>query len=364
MATKQRYQTDAVIPPGVYLQEVLEDFGMTQADLARRIGRPAQVVNEIIGGRKAITASTAIELEQVLGVPAYMWNELEAAYQLAKARQAELAEDLTEDLALLAEFEFYGELVKRQSVTQTRDKKVKILELRHFFGVTALSNVKELYQPAFRLAASSKPAASPFALAAWLREGEIRASQEQVHPLDLGRLRILMAGLRKLTIRPLGEVLPKVKSELAQVGVAFIAQKSLPGTRACGAAFWWRRKKPVVLVSDFGKSEDRFWFSLLHELAHIALHGSARMFVSLDELGDPWSTAQMEAEADQLASGMLIPDEIYSSFHWKWNFPTDEEIIAFARQAGVHAGIVAGRLCKDKIIGWQRMRNLMRTFEL
>ena len=70
MAT--RYESDAVIPPGLMLQEVLEDKGMSQAELARRMDRPAQSINEIISGQRGLTAETAIELEQVLGIPAYI----------------------------------------------------------------------------------------------------------------------------------------------------------------------------------------------------------------------------------------------------------------------------------------------------
>jgi plasmid maintenance system antidote protein VapI len=46
------------------------------------------VVNEIVLGKKAITAATALGLEKALGVPALFWMNLETGYQLAKARIA------------------------------------------------------------------------------------------------------------------------------------------------------------------------------------------------------------------------------------------------------------------------------------
>ena len=48
MATEKRVYSDLPIPPGEYLAEVLEAKGMAQAELARRIGRPIQAINEII----------------------------------------------------------------------------------------------------------------------------------------------------------------------------------------------------------------------------------------------------------------------------------------------------------------------------
>ena len=52
--------SDLPIPPGDVLEEELEVRGMTQKELAARLGRPPQAVNEIIKGKKAITPDTAI----------------------------------------------------------------------------------------------------------------------------------------------------------------------------------------------------------------------------------------------------------------------------------------------------------------
>ena len=60
-------------------------MGMSQAELARRMGRPVQAISEIVNGIKSITPDTALQLEQVLGVPAQIWTGLEAEYQLTKA---------------------------------------------------------------------------------------------------------------------------------------------------------------------------------------------------------------------------------------------------------------------------------------
>ncbi len=89
MATEltTRFRTNAVYPPGEYLAEELETRGMTQMSLAKAIGRPVQVVNSIIRGKKAVTAETAIQFEKVLGIEAEFWLNLEMHYQLAKARQ-------------------------------------------------------------------------------------------------------------------------------------------------------------------------------------------------------------------------------------------------------------------------------------
>ena len=71
---------------GVFLAEEIASRDMTQKALAAAMGCPAKVVNEIVRGKKAITAETALQLEQVLELPASFWLRLEAEHQLFLAR--------------------------------------------------------------------------------------------------------------------------------------------------------------------------------------------------------------------------------------------------------------------------------------
>ena len=78
---------DTTICPGEILEEELVARGMTQKELARRMGRPVQSINEVIKGKRALTAETALDLERVLGIEAGLWVRLEGDYRLALARQ-------------------------------------------------------------------------------------------------------------------------------------------------------------------------------------------------------------------------------------------------------------------------------------
>ncbi|MGA2582962.1 MAG: HigA family addiction module antitoxin [Tepidisphaeraceae bacterium] len=76
------------IHPGITLREELAERGITQTAFARKINRPIQAVNEIIKGKKSITADTAIAFEKALGIRAELWLKMEASYQLSRARAA------------------------------------------------------------------------------------------------------------------------------------------------------------------------------------------------------------------------------------------------------------------------------------
>lgn len=77
------FKAAEIFPPGDFLREELEARGWTQSDLAKVIGRPLQVVNEIIKGKKRITAQTAKAIGLAFGTSAELWLNLETTYQLS-----------------------------------------------------------------------------------------------------------------------------------------------------------------------------------------------------------------------------------------------------------------------------------------
>ncbi len=85
---QNEYYSDSVSAPGETLAETLSALGMSQTELARRMGRPVKTVNEIIQGKAAITAEIALQLEKVLKVPASFWLKMEYYYQEFLARLA------------------------------------------------------------------------------------------------------------------------------------------------------------------------------------------------------------------------------------------------------------------------------------
>jgi len=86
MVTKTDAYPDVAVPPGEFLAEEIEARGISQKELARRMGRPLNAINEIVNGKKAITAETALQLEEVMPeIPARFWLNLETDFQLTRA---------------------------------------------------------------------------------------------------------------------------------------------------------------------------------------------------------------------------------------------------------------------------------------
>lgn len=61
---------------------------ISQAELARRMGRPQPAINQIVRGLKAVTAETALQLEAALEISAETWMNLQTHYDLVQARAA------------------------------------------------------------------------------------------------------------------------------------------------------------------------------------------------------------------------------------------------------------------------------------
>jgi addiction module HigA family antidote len=75
--------------PGQVLSEIyLSEMNLNQSEFARRCGCSPRKVNEIVNGKRGISADFAIILERVLGTSAEMWVRMQAEYDLWEARQA------------------------------------------------------------------------------------------------------------------------------------------------------------------------------------------------------------------------------------------------------------------------------------
>ncbi len=89
MATEDKYL--APVHPGeVLLAEFLEPLGMSQNRLAREIGVPPRRINEIVLGKRSVTADTAMRLSRFFGTTAQFWLGLQAEYELDSIRYEEL----------------------------------------------------------------------------------------------------------------------------------------------------------------------------------------------------------------------------------------------------------------------------------
>src|ERR1700733_246437 len=103
--------TDWTVAPGETLQELLEEQGMSQRELARRTGLSPKHVNKLLHGLVPLSADVAVRLERVTGTPARFWNQMEANYR-SDLERIQSKRDLSADVMWVRDFPV-SYLVKR-----------------------------------------------------------------------------------------------------------------------------------------------------------------------------------------------------------------------------------------------------------
>ncbi|KGF20707.1 HigA family addiction module antitoxin [Pseudoglutamicibacter albus] len=85
---------EPIHPGEVLMEDFIEGFGITQHKLAVSIGVPPRRINEIVHGKRAITADTALRLGRYFGVEPQFWLNLQSRYELEMA-QERVADQIT-----------------------------------------------------------------------------------------------------------------------------------------------------------------------------------------------------------------------------------------------------------------------------
>lgn len=347
------FRPDYAIPPGETIREIIEDGGMSQAELARRLKRSPVNLNEIIQGNKSITPETALRLEAVLGVPAHFWINLQSQYDETKARTAR-EENIKEEINLAKRFP-YGEMATLGWVPNVSAWTQRVVALQTYFAVSSLELVPKFHEAAYRR--SARRQASPQALAAWLRKGEIEAREIVTKPYNESLLRESIPELRQLTKKNPQFFEPRIKELFASCGVALVFLPHLKKTYAHGATKWLKPGKVLVIATIRYKWADIFWFSLFHEIGHILLHKKSSVFIEYDGKEEN----QEEKDADKFASGLLIQQKDLHKL-LALRYPTRKEITTLADELEISAGILVGRLQYEGIIPQSHFNDLRKRY--
>ena len=353
------FEPDYAIHPGDTLAETLEELGMSQAELAQRMGRPLQMISEIIQGKKAITAETAIQLERATGVPANFWNSSQRNYE---ATRASLEEDrgLVPDSAWLDQFPLTA-LLEKGWVPHCQSPVEQLRALLNFFGVAGIKEWKAIWTaPEVAYLKSTAFEANPMAAAAWLRQGERLAQQIRTAPYSQDRFIKALYDIRRLTSLTAEEFVPKATELCRSSGVALVFVPELPASRAYGATRWLTPTKAMLQLSLRGKKDDFLWFAFFHESAHILKHGKRDVFIEAKDGTTDQETLRKEQEANTFASEFLVPKHKLPAFR-QYGRLSAQSIERFAVQLGIAPGIVVGRLQHEKLIPFTHLNGLKQT---
>ena len=362
-STKIPFSPDWVSPPGDTILDLIEEREWTQAELAERLGYSTKHVSQLINGKVPLSEDAAVRLQTVLGASVGFWLKREALYRErvatleASARHEAMVPWL--EKIPVKELMSIGALPKRRIDKQSKPSIVG--ELLAFFGVATPEQWQSHYarmELSFRR--NRLEQSDIGAISAWLRLGERLAEKMDGPKYSSEKLLEILPQIRALTTLTPEEFAPRIKKLFHEAGVVFVVVPSLPRACVSGVARWLNPNRPLIQVSDYGKSNDRFWFSVFHEVAHILLHSKEKKTVFLENPDSVEPAAIEEREADEWASNFLISNQNFSELQ---KLKTKSAVCAFAEKLQIHPGLIVGRLQHEKIIEKTWMNELKMRVE-
>ncbi|NJO91735.1 MAG: ImmA/IrrE family metallo-endopeptidase, partial [Chloroflexia bacterium] len=114
---------------------------------------------------------------------------------------------------------------------------------------------------------------------------------------------------------------------------------------------------PLIQVSGRGKRNDKFWFTIFHEIGHVLLHGKKKC--SLKNFDYSGCDIQKEQEADDFAKKWTFTEEQEKEL--LENPVTKENIIDYANRHNIHPAFIVGRLQHEEIIKFSVFNELTES---
>ncbi|MEZ5001428.1 MAG: HigA family addiction module antitoxin [Chitinophagales bacterium] len=327
--------------PGDSIQEHIDHIGMSQAELAERLGRSIPKLNELIKGKAPITKETATKLEYVLGVPASFWLNLERTYQ-DELLEIEQMEHLEQCQEWVADFPLLT-MKKLGIIPDTRDKTEIAGSLLKYFRVASPTQWSDIYNGsslAFKI--ELRHTAEPQAISVWLRLGEIQAEKLKVAPFDKKNLRNCLEQIQDIAYRHSDTWLEELQSLCASCGVALVYTPCIAKAPIYGATRWIKNNNlPLIQMTDRQKDYNAFWFTFYHELGHILYHGKKDIFI--DGIIKITPDKEKEEEADAFAARMLLSEKERNELFQYPNFDR-ELILQLSKKFKKHPGIIVAQV--------------------
>lgn len=341
---------DLIIHPGETLQEVLEDRGMTQNELAIRTGMTEKHISTVIHGKKNISSSFAKKLEYALGIETEFWMNLQANYERELLEFEELNNISEQEIGILKNLkDVLAKWVEYGWVENDTNPAAAVLDVRKLFGISNLLDTPKMkYAAAFR-AQSKNVNVDPYVLFAWQRMCELLTDSIDVaEEVDLDMLREKIPEIKQIMFLRGNQIQSKLTSIFAECGIAFRIVPNFKGAPVQGFIKSTEDGALILCMTLRQKFADIFWFTLFHEISHI-LNGDAKTdFVDFDSV-----SGEIESKADKMAGEFLIDSVAYKKFVKEKRYASSKEIGEFAEQQNVRDFVVQGRLMKEGIIPWK-----------
>ncbi|MDD4700547.1 MAG: ImmA/IrrE family metallo-endopeptidase [Oscillospiraceae bacterium] len=305
----------------------MEQASLKPVDLIPYIGSRGRV-SEILSGKRQITLDMVRALSEGLGIPAKVL--------IQKTKLEEGSEYGTWDKRLVAEMEKRGYFC---GVSLERDNKNELL--KDFFSSLGSLQFTVMCRKSlhYRLSlGTDKNALSAWAVQVFKKAQQVKMSNKYQHGIISSTF---TRELVKMSKEENGPIL--AQEYLKKNGIILIIEPHFPITYLDGATILIDKDNSVIGLTLRYDRLDNFWFTLMHELAHISLHFNQDIDYFYDEIEGVKGVDidSKELEADKMAREVLVPDNKWENSPAKL-IPSPMAAQSLADELGVHIAVVAG----------------------
>lgn len=314
----------------------MDQLGLKQKDLIPLLGTKSKV-SEVLNGKRPLTLAMMRKVHKGLGIPA------EVLLREPGGEFPETPPDLDWSRFPVREMARRGWLPMVDGIRE-RAEEVMLPFVESAGGLDAVPS------PLLRqgLAGRLNDRADRYAVSAWCMRVTALARRIRLEtPFEQRSLApAVLRDVARLSFFEDGPLL--AREFLMKHGIHLIVVPHLARTYLDGGAFLLSDGSAIVGLTLRHDRLDNFWFTLLHELAHLARHLSDECRLLVDDL-DLCSTngeggiGHAENEADEMASTALVPRR-YRSVLEPAEIPSASDVLSLAAKLKVHPALVAGRI--------------------
>ncbi len=357
----KEYENIIAFHPGFYIEEIIEELGMSQEEFAKRLDVSAKTISKLVNALIPLSDDLADRISVMLGISAETFINLQKTYDL-KVLEIERAEKLKEQRDIIKNID-YTYFVNHKILPPAKNVVEKIQRLCSFLIVSDLSVLKKPDLVAsFRTTVQTVTEKNIINANVWLQTAFNFGVKKDVKSFNEKKLRDAIPRIRKMTLMPPEKFLPELEKIFCECGVAFVL---LPSLKNCGVngAVKWCDEKVILAINDRTMYADIFWFSLFHEIGHILQKKKTKVIISDKTLSQ--TSEDLEKEADQFARDVLLPQDEYEAFlNCGPHGFTYDRICFYARKMEIHPGIIIGRLQHDGYIPFSRFTNRRVKYQI
>lgn len=338
--------------PGSLIKDELKYRGISQKEFARDIDMYPTMLNELIKGKRAITAEIALLLEKALGISAEYWMRYQAGYELDCARIKERnirKNQQIEIWGLIKQFVPVSIFEKRGVLTNSLNENIsliwEIFEVKNIeeLELSFVANKKQsFYKKSEKLTNDQQN------IFAWSKFAQWSAKKESLVQFQPQNKEKIIAELKAL-YRVKTNVIDGTKKILNKNGIKFLIIEKFKQSPIDGYSFW-SVDNPAMVLTLRKKNFDNFAFSVTHELGHIFEHLQPNNDEDFLDIEYPEAEQnEKEKEANRFANQCFIDNTVWQDFlkqNPRFNYQTTEKNIKrMAESLGLHPSIVLGRYC-------------------